>query len=232
MPEVTRTHFFDTEEDRYLGDRNIHFWRSLAGHVQADRSVSPGATLLDIGCHQGGLLKLLHDRLKPGKLIGLEPLVSARRIAAERLSRLPCEANLHGAKGWSEIPDQSVDLVLGHEVLQYIDNPSWLMSEIRRVLAPNRFAYLVLGCHPENPLWVDWKRQLEEIGHAVYDHPPLDLMAMGADAGLLPSVRPLRDTGWAYHDPSIGGAFSYPSVGALLDHQFRHKLLFRFERRE
>jgi len=232
VSEVIRTHFFDHEEDRRLDERNVHFWRALVGHVQADGSVSAGATLLDIGCHRGGLLELLHERLKPAKLIGLEPLTSARRAAAQRLARLTAEVKLLGSKGWSELPDAGVDLVVGCEVLQYISDATGLMAEIRRALAPGRFAYLVLGCHTENPLWADWKRELEELGHSVYDHAPLDLMAAGASAGLTPSVRPLRDTGWAYHDPSVPGAFSYPSVGALLDHQFRHKLLFRFERRE
>ena len=232
MSSVSRTYFFDHEEDWRLGERNIHFWRALAGHIQADRSVQPEATVLDIGCHRGGLLELMYERFKPRKLVGLEPLVSARRAAVQHLARFQSEIELFGAEGWSEIPDGSVDLVLGHEVLQYVGDLSLVMAEIRRVLAPNRFAYFVLGCHPENPLWADWRRHLEEIGHTVYDHSPLELMACGARLGLESAVRPLRDTGWAYHDPSMPGAFSYPSVGALLDHQFRHKLLFRFERRE
>jgi SAM-dependent methyltransferase len=232
VSRVIRTHFFDHSEDKRLSERNVHFWRALAGHVQAGRCVSPGATLLDIGCHRGGLLELMHERLKPAKLIGLEPLTSARRAAAQRLARFTSEVQLFGAEGWSELPDSGVDLVLGHEVLQYISDPSWLMAEIHRVLVPGCFAYLVLGCHTENPLWVDWRRELEQLGHTVYDHAPLDLMAAGARAGLAPAVRPLRDAGWAYHDPSASSSFSYPSVAALLDHQFRHKLLFRFERRE
>ncbi len=232
MPKVIRTHFFDHEEDRRLDERNVHFWRALAGHVQADRCILPGATVLDIGCHRGGLLELLYERLRPAKLIGLEPLVSARRAASQRLARYAAEVKLFGSEGWSDIPNAGVDLVLGHEVLQYIGDLSWLMFEIRRVLAPGGFAYLALGCHTENPLWVDWKRELEELGHTVYDHSPLELMAAGARVGLVPSVRPLRDTGWVYHDPSVSGSFSYPSVGALLEHQFRHKLLFRFEYRK
>lgn len=232
MSGVTRTHFFDYKEDRRLGDRNIHFWRAIAAHVEADRSAVPGGTLLDIGCHHGGLLELLHERLKPSKLIGLERLMSARRGASERLARFSTEVQILDAEGWSQIPDESVDLVFGHEVLQYIKDLPWLMAEVRRVLAPRRFAYMVLGCHSENPLWVDWKRQLEEIGHTVYDHAPLDLMLTGSRLGLAPSVRPLRDSGWSYYDPGASEAFSYPSVAALLDHQFRHKLLFRFERCE
>ena len=174
----------------------------------------------------------MHERLNSAKLIGLEPLTSARRAAAQRLARFAAEVKLLGSEGWSELSDACVDLVVGHEVLQYIGDVSGLMAEISRVLAPGRFAYLVLGCHTENPLWPEWKLELEELGHRVFDHAPLDLMAAGAHANLMPSVRPLRDTGWAFYDPSVPGSFTYPSVGTLLDHQFRHKLLFRFERRK
>ncbi|WP_371229742.1 class I SAM-dependent methyltransferase [Pseudomonas sp. QE6] len=229
MSEVIRTHFFDYEEDSRLEERNIHFWRALAGHVQADRSLLPGGVVLDIGCHRGGLLELLHERFRPAKLIGLEPLVSARRVAGQRMSRFTSQTLLFGAEGWSSIPNAEVDLVVGHEVLQYISDLSQLMTGIRRCLTPGGFAYLALGCHTENPLWATWRHELEELGHRVYDHSPLEIMAAGARAGLAPSVRPLRDTGWAYHDPTASESFSYPSVEALLEHQFRHKLLFRFE---
>lgn len=229
MSEVIRTHFFDYEEDSCLEERNIHFWRALAGHVQADRALLPGGVVLDIGCHRGGLLELLHERFRPTKLIGLEPLVSARRVARQRMSRFASQTLLFNAEGWPSITDAEVDLVVGHEVLQYISDLSQLMTDIRRCLTPGGFVYLALGCHTENPLWPSWRLELEELGHRVYDHSPLEIMAAGARAGLAPSVRPLRITGWAYHDPTDSESFSYPSVEALLEHQFRHKLLFRFE---
>src|SRR5690606_24117459 len=120
MSDVVRTYFFGREEDTLLDDRNIHFWRALAGHIQADRGVRKSATLLDIGCHRGGLLALLYKRFTPHRLIGLEPLTSARRVAAQRLASLPAEVQLFDADGWSEIADASVDLVVGHQDLQCI----------------------------------------------------------------------------------------------------------------
>jgi SAM-dependent methyltransferase len=231
VADVLRTHFFNREEDARLDERNIHFWRALVGHVRADRVLQPGATILDVGCHHGGLLELMCERFQPRKLIGIEPLTSARKVASQRLAGYELETALHDDKGWSQISDESVDVALGHEVLQYIDDLCALMTQVYRVLIPGSFAYFVLGCHTENPLWPTWKRELEELGHSVHDHAPLDVLAAAAEAGLAPALRPLRDTGWIFHDPTVGGAFSYPSVGALLDHQYRHKLLFRFERR-
>ncbi|EPM65043.1 methyltransferase domain-containing protein [Pseudomonas syringae pv. theae ICMP 3923] len=124
MSEVIRTHFFDHEEDRLLEARNIHFWRALAGHIQADRSIPSDATVLDIGCHRGGLLELLHERFRSARLLGIEPLVSARRVAERRLARFTAHTQLFGAEGWSSIPDAGVDLIVGHEVLQYVSDLS------------------------------------------------------------------------------------------------------------
>jgi hypothetical protein len=106
---------------------------------------------------------------------------------------------------------------------------SLFMSRVDRALSRSGRAYVVLGCHPENPVWAEWKPHLEKLGHRVYDHRPMDILAAGAALGLLPSVRPLRGTGWITHDPRHG-EFTFRSVGGMLDHHFKYKLLFRFMR--
>ncbi len=98
------------------------------------------------------------------------------------------------------------------------------------MLKPGGFAYIVSGCHTENPLWSEWKQDLEQQGHIVYDYAPLDLIEAGAEAGLSPSIRPLRESGWVHYNPTDQDQFRYPSASLLLEHQFKHKLLFRFQR--
>jgi hypothetical protein len=71
---------------------------------------------------------------------------------------------------------------------------------------------------------------LDGSGKQTFTHEPISLMAAAGRRGFLPSVRPLRDNGWATHNPAEG-SFAFPSVSALLDHQFRHKLLFRLVRK-
>ena len=51
--------------------------------------------------------------------------------------------------------------------------------------------------------------------------------AAGAALGLVSSLRPLRQTGWVTHDP-LRSDFTFPSASVMLDHHFKHKLLFRF----
>jgi SAM-dependent methyltransferase len=128
---------------------------------------------------------------------------------------------------WPTIPASSFDLVTCHEALYLVPDLREFMGRVRRVLSRSGRAYIVLGCHTENPVWADWKPRLEALGHRVYDHRPMDILAAGATLGLLPSVRPLRAAGWVTHNP-LQGEFSFPGVGAMFDHHFKHKLLFRF----
>jgi SAM-dependent methyltransferase len=219
--------FFSAEEDAQLEATNAVFWETLIGHIRDDDAGEPVQGVLDVGCHYGGLLVRLAAAWKPRRAWGIEPLVSARSRAAARLSGLASEVRIVDATEWSTVPPAGFDLVTCHEVLYLEPDLGELMNHLRRALGRSGRAYVVLGCHPENPVWSDWKPRLEALGHRVFDHRPMDILAAGAAHGLVPSVRPLRQTGWITHDPRRGD-FTFPSVGAMLDHHFKHKLLFRF----
>ncbi|OOE63750.1 MULTISPECIES: class I SAM-dependent methyltransferase [Salinivibrio] len=230
MAEIKHIFMFGRDEDSSLEKRNKLFWLALLGHVKADRVIDEGGTILDIGCHQGGLLSLSREKFKAMHLIGVEPMKTARDIAQARLQREGASAKILRENEWQKIVDQSVDLVLSHEVLPFIQDLNQFAANIQRVLKPHAFAYVVLGCHLENPLWPIWREELHNQGHTTFDHTPIALMKAAGEQGLSPSVRTLRDQGWAHYNPLEESAFSYPSVEALLDHQFKHKLLFRFQR--
>lgn len=206
------------------------FWLALLGHVQADRAINEGEVILDVGCHQGGLLSLSRKRFRASLLIGIEPMKAARDLARLRLQREGVSAMILRENEWAKIGERSVDLILSHEVLPFIQDLDRLADNIRRVLKPHAFAYVVSGCHTENPLWPVWREELQNQGHVTFDHSPIALMKAAGKQGLSPSVRTLRDHGWAHYNPADETAFSYPSVEALLDHQFKYKLLFRFQR--
>src|SRR5262249_44613845 len=123
--------------------------------------------------------------------------------------------------------DAAVDLVTCHEVLYLEPDLRAFMANVHRVLSPSGRVYIVLGCHAENPVWAHWKPRLEALGHRVYDHRPMDILAEGAALGFLPSLRPLRRTGWVTYNP-LRSDFPFPSAAGMLDHHFKHKLLFRF----
>lgn len=222
-----RTFFADPALDEGLPRANEEFWASLIRHVEAD---SPGEprVILDIGCHTGGLLEALARRFRPVEIFGIEPLSDARSRASLRLSSLSARVRLLDSSEWGQIPDRVVDLVTSHEELYLEHDLREAMERIRRVLAPTGFAYIVLGAHAENPLWHEWKKALIATDRRVYDHAPLAVMRAASEAGFLPSVQPLRRSGWVTYDP-LHADFPYPDVRTMLDHHYRQKLIFRLQ---
>ncbi|HZH97359.1 MAG TPA: class I SAM-dependent methyltransferase [Fimbriimonadaceae bacterium] len=221
--------FFSANEDEQLEASNSDFWESLIEHVQEDCGDEPPRSILDIGCHFGGLLSRIITVWNPREAWGIEPMALARRRANARLHKLIRNVRILDVADWPSVPEAAIDLVTCHEVLYLEPDLHAFMANINRVLSRSGHAYIVLGCHAENPVWAHWKPRLAALGHQVYDHRPMDILAAGAAFGLHPSLRPLRKTGWITHDP-IHSEFTFPSASVMLDHHFKHKLVFRFMR--
>jgi SAM-dependent methyltransferase len=224
---AARTFFGDSRLDDELPLVNDVFWSCLIGHIEHDYTSNP-SSVLDIGCHTGELLLKLDRRFAPKELFGIEPLATARQIASERLICVASKTRLLDTSEWDQVPTDGIDLVSSHEVLYLVPNLQDFMKRIRRVLARKGLAYLVLGCHSENPLWPTWKQRLLTAGQVVYDHAPIQIMEAASEAGLLAAVQPLRRSGWVTYDP-LKAEFQYPDVQTMLDHHYRHKLLFRLQ---
>ena len=228
---VGNTAFFaDSADDDELELRNAVFWEAMLDHIRRDGFAQAPRRVLDIGCHRGGLLARIADLWGPAELIGIEPIVTARSRARLRLGALAPSVQLLAPDEWSKVSGSAVDLIVCHEVLFLIPDLADLVATIARVLAPGGRAYVAAGCHAENPIWPAWQQALEAQGRRTFTHEPMAFMAAASSHGMLSSVRPLRDGGWATHDPT-DGSFTFPTVAALLDHQFRHKLLFRLVNR-
>jgi len=220
-----RTFFSDPSLDDELPIVNESFWSALIAHIERDGVPAP-KSILDIGCHTGGLLHQLSRRFNPATLIGIEPLATARAAAAQRLTDAAETVILLDPAEWARVQAASSDLITSHETLYLEGDLLAFMTRVRATLARGGAAYVVLGCHSENPLWRQWKMPLVAAGHRVYDHAPLDVMEAAASVGFLPSVQPLRRSGWVTYDP-LRANFRYPDVKTMFDHHYRHKLIFR-----
>jgi SAM-dependent methyltransferase len=214
------------EDDASLEHANHIFWSSLIRHIQAEAR-GPVESILDVGCHHGGLLERLVALLHPQRIIGVEPSTISRERARFRLGKLPPTVTVLPPDRWGEIPTNSVDLITCHEVLHLVEDLPDLFHQIFRTLRANGTAFVVAGCHTENPLWPRWSEQLRDAGQTTVDRAPFDILRAGIGAGLSGALRPLRRDGWVIYDPDHS-AFSYSSAEELFDHQYRHKLLFRF----
>jgi SAM-dependent methyltransferase len=217
------------EEDASLEDANQIFWSTLLEHAKGEVR-GPVVSVLDVGCHDGGLLARLAALLHPESLTGIEPASTCRERALLRLRKLAHSVTVLPPEDWSEVPTDSVDLLTCHEVLHLVEDLSGLFEQICRTLRTHGTAFVVAGCHTENPLWLQWGAQLRAAGQTIFDRAPFDILRAGIDAGLRGAMRPLRRDGWIMYDPDHA-VFMYPSAVELLNHHYRHKLLFRFVRR-
>jgi SAM-dependent methyltransferase len=214
------------EDDVSLEEANQIFWSSLLEHVRAEVR-GPVESILDVGCHHGGLLSRLAAMLHPQTLFGVEPGTRSRERALFRLRHLAPSVAVLPPERWGEIPTAGIDLMTCHEVIHLVEDLPELFYHISRTLRLSGAAFVVAGCHTENPVWPRWREQLRAAGQPVVDRSPFDILRAGIDAGLRGALRPLRRDGWVIYDPDHA-TFTYSSAEELLDHQYRHKLLFRF----
>lgn len=100
--------------------------------------LTPGTTLLDLGCGPGTITADLAAAVAPGQVLGLDQqasqLSSARALAHRRGL-----TNIRFRQGSCyDIPldDRSVDRVFSHALMEHLAHPAQAMTEIRRVLRP------------------------------------------------------------------------------------------------
>jgi SAM-dependent methyltransferase len=106
-----------------LFDRLLQAWRARV----ARHWVRPGASVLDIGCHQGEFLASLGTRIGPS--VGLDPLAPEVATPQYRLMRRDTSA-------LAEMPDASFDAVVMLATLEHIRDKEPLAAECRRLLRP------------------------------------------------------------------------------------------------
>ena len=112
-----------------------HAWRTAensAGFVLGH--LTPGLSLLDVGCGPGTITADLAARVDPGRVIGLD--LSAEVIAGARTAYAGT-TNLRFEVGdvyALDLADGSVDVVYAHQVLQHLSDPVAALREMRRVL--------------------------------------------------------------------------------------------------
>jgi SAM-dependent methyltransferase len=122
--------------DRHMG----RYSRELSGPFIALAGVSPGMSVLDVGCGTGALTRALAD------------LVGAERVSAVDPSEAfvaTCRSRVEGAEvlvaGAESLPfaDGRFDAVLSQLVVNFVDNARAAVSEMRRVARPGA---VVAGC--------------------------------------------------------------------------------------
>ena len=93
--------------------------------------------IVDVGCGWGRSFKLLHDRFRPERMIGID--IDATMVAAAaneaRKNGLTVEVR-RGSSSRLPLPDRSVDMVFCHQTFHHLIDQDRALAEFHRVLKP------------------------------------------------------------------------------------------------
>lgn len=100
--------------------------------------LSPGLSLLDVGCGPGTITADLGELVAPAYVTALEQNVEALELARAELRRrgITNVAFAVGDVHALDLPDDSFDVVHAHQVLQHVTDPVAALREMRRVCRP------------------------------------------------------------------------------------------------
>jgi ubiquinone/menaquinone biosynthesis C-methylase UbiE len=187
-----------------------HTWRTAensSAYLLPD--LSPGLSVLDIGCGPGTITADLARLVEPGQVVGLdassEVVAQAEAFAASRgLTNLRFEVGDLFALSYG---DATFDVVHAHQVLQHLVNPGAAVVELRRVLRPGGVLavrdsdYSAFVWAPANPLLDRWMQLYlavtERNGHNARIGP--SLLGLAHAAGFDDVL--VSSTSWTFADP-------------------------------
>lgn len=223
MPELIETWATQSGHEDSMAEEHTWIWREMIEALgAADLSQ---ARVLDVGCNQGGFLRLLYD-LRPfvagvGVDLAKQAVAFAETHKGERPIRYLATSRL--AEAGSEF-----DLAFSHEVIYLIEDLADHAAQIADVLKPGSSYYAVTCCHSDSPLWAQWRPQVEEFSNLpVPDHSVGDIAGAFRNAGFEVSVS--RFLAGAFLPlPEPGGYL--PSDVDRIELYTQWKLLFRFTR--
>lgn len=138
---------------------------AMSRRLVAAAELSPGETVLDVGCGTGIVARTAAGVVGPagavrGVDINPDMLATARRVAADTAGTITFRQ-----ADAADLPfdDATFDVVVCQEVLQFVEDPTAALSEMQRVAVPGgRIAISVLRPLDRNPVYATFSEALGE----------------------------------------------------------------------
>jgi ubiquinone/menaquinone biosynthesis C-methylase UbiE len=91
--------------------------------------------IVDVGCGRGRSFKLLADRFRPERMIGVDVDADMLQVAAAEVARDNLKVDFRQTTSSRlMLPDQSVDIVFCHQTFHHLMDQEAALAEFRRVL--------------------------------------------------------------------------------------------------
>jgi len=181
-----------------------HTWRTAensAAYLLPE--LSPGMTLLDVGCGPGTITAGLAQRVAPGHVTAIDAVPEIIEKAATDFAR-PGLAFTTGDVYALDFPDGSFDVVHAHQVLQHLADPLAALREMRRVTRPGGLIaardgdYGAMVWYPDLPVLTEWRELYQRVARTAGGEPDSGRMlhAWARQAGLTDVRR--SSSNWTY----------------------------------
>lgn len=151
---------------------NSHATRTIGDSARyLEPYLTPGQSLLDVGCGPGTITAEFVDRVAPGEVLGVD--VGADVIANAR-NRFPDSAasfevmDLYAL----DLADDSYDVCHAHQVLQHVTDPVAALREMKRVVKPGGIVavrdadYAAMHWSPTTPALDKWMATYQRVAHS------------------------------------------------------------------
>jgi ubiquinone/menaquinone biosynthesis C-methylase UbiE len=153
---------------------------SIARQAIERMKLTPGDTVLDLGCGVGWASRIMAKKVAPSLVIGVD--VSDQMIARATAASVGME-NLHFYTGsFEELPLDagSIVKVLSVESFYYYIDQHKALRELYRVMVPDGKMFLLINLYRENPYSLRWA---DELNVPVHVHSEAEYLVMLTEAG-------------------------------------------------
>lgn len=135
--------------------------------------LTPGQSLLDVGCGPGSVTIDLAARVAPGRVVGVDVSAKVIDVARTAAADAGTDVAFDVADAYElPFPDDSFDVVHAHQVLQHLSDPVAALREMRRVTKPGGVVavrdadYSGMTWYPPSPGLDEWQALYQEVTEA------------------------------------------------------------------
>lgn len=203
-----RDHWVEIDPERLEAYEEMFSWRPQLEPLLAPAELAAGQVVIDYGCGPGGLSVELARRVGDGHVHAVdlnEEFVerARKRAAQEGVSE---RVTVHHVRDDRiPLPDASVDRVVCKNVLEYVEDPTGVLAEFRRVLRPGGRAHVIdsdWGLLAVEPIGPERLGELFTAASVAYRTPLIGRKLYGAFRGAgydevsVQVVTPADTAGW------------------------------------